>query len=264
MRSSLFFDVIGCVSNDIPTTQILGLPFFTGTLEQVINIIKNEGGLLTAPAAPALVNLPRDNLYKQALEQSDILLTDSSLMVGIWNVWKRSNIPKLSGYRFLEALLRDAALKNGLNTFWVMPSDADKQKAQAWLQKAHGIYINDNHMYTAPLYDSENILDSKLEKILNSLQPHFIINNLGGGTQEKLGLFLKRHLDYRPAIICTGAALAFLTGGQANIPTWADRMGLGWLCRCLYAPKKFIPRYFNALKFIPLLLKNGHNAPQPR
>ncbi len=49
--------------------------------------------------------------------------------------------------------------------------------------------------------------------------------------QERLGYALRKQLSYKPAILCLGAAIAFLSGGQANIPNWADRLMLGWLFR---------------------------------
>jgi N-acetylglucosaminyldiphosphoundecaprenol N-acetyl-beta-D-mannosaminyltransferase len=82
-----------------------------------------------------------------------------------------------------------------------------------------------------------------------------VILSLGGGVQERLGHYLRQNLSYRPAILCTGAAIAFLSKQQANIPPWADRLMLGWLMRVIYAPRKFLPRYRKALQLAPLLWK---------
>ena len=57
-----------------------------------------------------------------------------------------------------------------------------------------------------------------------------------------------------PVILCTGGAISFLSGGQANIPTWADRMYLGWLLRVIQSPRTFLPRYWNAAYEFPKLL----------
>ncbi len=66
--------------------------------------------------------------------------------------------------------------------------------------------------------------------------------------------------EHKPAIICTGAAIAFLTGRQAQIPNWADRFFLGWLFRCMDQPKLFIPRYLYALKLILVMIQfNGQS-----
>ena len=55
-------------------------------------------------------------------------------------------------------------------------------------------------------------------------------------TQERLGLYLKQRLSYRPAIHCIGAAIGFLSGDQVYIPVWADALGMGWLYRTLADP----------------------------
>jgi UDP-N-acetyl-D-mannosaminuronic acid transferase (WecB/TagA/CpsF family) len=70
------------------------------------------------------------------------------------------------------------------------------------------------------------------------------------------------HNPQFPSIHCIGAALGFLSGDQVNIPDWADRLFLGWLFRCLSQPAKFFPRYFKALRLLPLLLNNRENLPR--
>ena len=42
------------------TIQILGIQFFKGKTEEVFTFLKNKGGLLTVPAAPALVTSAHD------------------------------------------------------------------------------------------------------------------------------------------------------------------------------------------------------------
>jgi N-acetylglucosaminyldiphosphoundecaprenol N-acetyl-beta-D-mannosaminyltransferase len=51
----------------------------------------------------------------------------------------------------------------------------------------------------------------------------------------------------------SGAAIAFLSGGQANIRPWVDKLMLGWLARCLHEPRKFVPRYLRGVRLIPIL-----------
>ena len=96
---------------------------------------------------------------------------------------------------------------------------------------------------------------------LGVLRPKHVVITVGGGTQERLGLYLKRNLDYLPAIHCIGAAIAFLSGDQVRIPNWADRCYLGWLFRCVSSPRKFIPRYLSAPRLIPLLWRYRGELP---
>ena len=88
--------------------------------------------------------------------------------------------------------------------------------------------------------------------------------NLAGGKQEVLGAWLRERLEPSPGIVCTGAAVAFLAGTQAKIPVWADRSGLGWLMRCLYEPRKFIPRYWSALPLLGMVARYRERSPVGR
>jgi UDP-N-acetyl-D-mannosaminuronic acid transferase (WecB/TagA/CpsF family) len=84
---------------------------------------------------------------------------------------------------------------------------------------------------------------------------------LGGGTQERLGLYLKRNLSYKPAIHCIGAAVAFLSGDQVRIPVWVDHAGLGWLWRSASNPPVYVPRYWAARHLGPMILRYRHRLP---
>lgn len=238
---------------------ILGLSFFTGKKEEVLLLLK-KGGLLTAPAAPALVELGRDRYYTEALQQSDIVITDSGLMVVLWFLVTGKRLPKLSGLKLLKLLLSQENIKKTDASFWIKPGQEAEKRTQSYLNN-HGFSLRKKDFYVAPMYADGAIKDPELLEILNKKRPSYVFINIGGGKQELLGLYLKKNLRYSPAIVCTGAAIAFLTGEQANIPTWADRLSLGWFFRCLNKPRIFGKRYFKALKLIPLLFRHKEHLP---
>ena len=82
---------------------------------------------------------------------------------------------------------------------------------------------------------------------------------MGGGVQEILGYYLKKNLNYKPSIICTGAAISYLTKKQAPITDFLDEIYLGWLVRCLFNPIKFVPRYLSAFKFYFVFINDKDN-----
>jgi hypothetical protein len=123
-----------------------------------------------------------------------------------------------------------------------MASPISAKRNLAWLE-GQGIAVPEDNIYMAPIYGSGSISDTALLERLNRLRPRHVIMTIGGGTQERLGLYLKRNLDYRPAIHCIGAAIAFLSGDQVHIPVWADKFYLGWLFRSPHAsPPRPPPR----------------------
>jgi len=214
------------------------------------------GGLIVIPSGPVLADLPHDPAEREALEGSDFALTDSAFLVVLWLILKAQALPRISGLRFLRKLLAQEEFRRPGATFWVMPNAEGAQANRRWLQ-GKGLTIGEEECYLAPLYPPGPLEDTSLLSLVETKRPTFVIINLGGGVQERLGYYLRRQLSYRPTIVCSGAAIAFMSGQQANIPPWADRLFLGWFLRSCHDPRRFIPRYWRALKLVPLLLKSG-------
>ena len=239
--------------------QILGVRFFVGDAQGAIDAVSKHGGLVVVPAAPALKNLAVDKSYREALLGADFAIADSAFMVLLWNAIDSNRIPKLSGLKYLRALIAETEFQKRGNTFWVMPTAASSQRNLRWLH-ANGVEVASEDVYLAPLY-AHTISDIELLDRIEERRPRHIVLGIGGGTQERLGLYLKQHLSYRPAIHCIGAAIAFLSGDQVRIPVWADTLGIGWLYRTLADPKRFFPRYWDARHLAPLLLKYRDRLP---
>jgi UDP-N-acetyl-D-mannosaminuronic acid transferase (WecB/TagA/CpsF family) len=238
--------------------QILGIRFFVGSARESIEQIRG-GGLLVVPAAPALKDLPIAPAYREALLGSDFAITDSIFMVMLWNLIARDSLRRVSGLEHLKELLQDSEVREPGNTFWVMAGPKSAERNLAWLH-AQGIMVRDQDVYLAPMYSSP-ISDLALIERLNARPYRHIIVTLGGGTQERLGLYLKQNLKHLPAIHCIGAAIAFLSGDQVRIPPRADALGLGWLFRCVSQPGLYVPRYWSARKLAWLMIRYRQNMP---
>ena len=245
----------------VPTVQILGVPIARLTIDEAVDTAL-EGGLVLAPSGPGLCDLEHDVDYRDALLGSDLNLTDSGLVILAEAVRSRRLLPRTSGLGYLDALLAREELREPRATFWVMPSASSMQRNLAWL-RTKGLATTEDDCYVAPLYPRRGrVEDDKLAAILGERRPAHVVICIGSGPQEKLGLSLKRALPYRPGIHCLGAAIGFLSGEQAQIPRWADRLLLGWLVRCINDPKTFVPRYLRALRLLYLVARYGP-APPP-
>ena len=241
-------------NRDPDCRTILGVRFFQGTETEAVQR-SLAGGLVLCPAAPALLGLTTSAVYRDALLDADMVLADSAFMVLAWNLLERDRIARLSGLRYLRALLLDPSFRAPGRTLWVMSGEQTAARNVAWLS-GQGIELRPSHTYIAPLYDvgnAEGPADPTLLVLIERLRPQHIVLTLGGGTQEPLGLFLKLNLSYRPAIHCIGAAIAFLSGEQVRIPDWADRFYLGWLLRTVASPRRFARRYWEGRKLFTLL-----------
>jgi UDP-N-acetyl-D-mannosaminuronic acid transferase (WecB/TagA/CpsF family) len=244
--------------------RILGISFFVGTVSEAVSRMK-RGGLLVVPSAPVLKDMTTNVGCREALLNADLVITDSAFMVLLWNWMESDSILRVSGLEYIRELLRQPEIRREHKTFWIMASKASAERNVQWL-RTQGINVGHEDMYIAPLYGNggHSISDAVLLEQIRKTRPEHIIVTLGGGTQERLGLYLKRNLDYLPSIHCIGAAIGFLSGDQVRIPTWADKFYLGWLCRCISDPGTYIPRYWGGRKLLPLLLKYRSRLPVPK
>lgn len=245
--------------------RILGIDFFDGSAQEAIAAMRG-GGLLVVPAAPALKDLDRDVAYREALLGADLAITDSAFMVLVWNalIRKRAGsgaIRRLSGLEYLRGLLLEVDVRRPGNTVWIMASPVSARRNLEWLA-GQGIVVPEECSYMAPMYGGGAIDDARLLELLERLRPRHVILTIGGGTQERLGLYLKQRLGYRPAIHCIGAAIAFLSGDQVHIPVWADRFYLGWLFRSVSEPRRYVPRYWAARKLLALMVRYRERLPE--
>lgn len=246
----------------LPTERILGIDFFAGPLADACDQIA-AGGLLTAPAGPGLAwDLVREPAYRAALERSDVVLTDSAFLVLLWTLRTGRRLPRHSGLKFLRAWLQRDVMRRPGAVRWVMPSREDLRRTQAWL-RAHGYPAADEDFEVASFYGAGAIADPALAARIERQRPEVVYLGIGGGVQERLGHYLRDRLSCRPAILCLGAALAFLTGAQVHIPPWVDHTGLGWLWRIGADPGRYYTRYLRATRLAWLVLRHG-GAPPPR
>jgi UDP-N-acetyl-D-mannosaminuronic acid transferase (WecB/TagA/CpsF family) len=242
--------------------QILGVRFFNGSGTDAAEYISRNGGYTVVPAAPALANIHRDQDYRRALVESDLAITDSGFMVFLWRIFRRRKVVRTSGLQYLRILLDKKELRDPGRLFLILPSEMARVKALRLLRRK-GYEIVAADTYIAPIYRSD-VADQQLVSILKVSQPAHVIIGIGGGAQEKLGLYLRENLGYRPAIHCVGAALGFLTGDQKPIPDWADRLYLGWLLRLVRQPKLYAKRFLRAFELPWLIWKYGENLPPLR
>ena len=224
--------------------NIFGIKFFDINFDQFIKL--KQKGLIVFPAAPALCDINENKIYYQSLKNADIALFDSGYLVLLLRILKGLNISKFSGYKFLNFFFKH--IKNRK----IFTVETDKKNAMINKNFLKKFKIETKQFqYIAPFYKRNiSIEDATLLKILNKKKPKIILINLGGGIQEVLGSYLKNNLNYKPLIICTGAAISFFTKQQAPINSFIDNLYLGWLIRCIFKPKQFIPRYLNSFKLI--------------
>jgi exopolysaccharide biosynthesis WecB/TagA/CpsF family protein len=226
---------------------------FNNINSQDFSKLIRKDGLFVFPSGPGLASIDRSFKYYESLKKANYVFFDSGFFVLLLRFLKNIKVNKFSGYKFLKFFFK--YLKNNKKTiFCVDPNNKILKSNKKYLKK---IGIKNVYNYLAPNYNPDNLVDKKLLKQIVKVKPNFIITNIGGGTQEVLGLYLKRNLKFKTTILCTGGAISFFTGEQAPINNLIDKFYLGWLIRLIFNPIIFYKRYLYALKLFPMVLKNN-------
>lgn len=245
--------------------KVLGIAFNDEPVERLVGEALARGGLVVVPSGPGLaVDLVENADYRRALLEADLVIPDSGAMVLLWRLLKGRRMRRVSGLHFLWELFKRERVKEPGQIYWVHPDAEQAAVNQAWLRDG-GFAVDGQGHYVAPMYPKADLEDPALFASLTATRPQVVILCLGGGVQERLGWWLRE--QYReaggrcPAILCTGAAIGFITGNQVNIPPWADALYLGWIFRCVAEPRRFIPRYWSAVALARLVWRYGERLP---
>ena len=258
----------------------MGIRFWNQSCERLLTELDETGGLLVVPAAPLLAQIGTDHHLREALQRADWAVVDGGYIALLLRLLGRS-VMRISGLQLLEKTVANGG--SGVvpmkerKILWVTPSQAETDRISDYLDSL-SFSPEKQSYYQAPFYQKdEDFQDQDLLSLAKSVQPDWIIVCLAGGKQEKLGYFLRQHRaelttgdharEQGPVVLGIGAAIAFLTGGQAKIPVWADRLYLGWLFRIVENPKVYLQRYGQAFWGLPRLLwQRRHslfNQPDP-
>ena len=167
--------------------------------------------------------------------------------------FKLINVNKFSGFKFLKFFFNYLSKNKNQSVLCIDPNPRFSKSNKRYLSN---LGIKRVYNYLAPIYNPNDLSDKNLLKKINKIKPNFIITNIGGGTQEILGLYLKQNLKFKTTILCTGGAISFFTGDQEPINNLIDKLYLGWLVRIIFNPSIFLKRIIYGLKLAPMVLIN--------
>ena len=219
------------------------IKFYSGDYDQ-IKYEFDKGGVLVAPAASALANIDTDKQYYSSLKNSKIAILDSGFFCILLRIFRLQKVKKLSGFLFLKTFLDN--FKNQQKILFIDPSKKSNILNIKFLKSKKIINFK---TYIAPNYNKK-FFDLKLLNLINNYKPKYIVINIGGGSQEPLAIYINKNIKYNVSIMCTGAALAFMTGEQAPINKFIDKIYLGWLTRIIWNPKLYLGRILKSFKII--------------
>ena len=138
----------------IPTRQILGIRFFNGAVDEAVASMFHHRGFLVAPSGTCFARLREDETYRRAVLAADLAIADSGLMVVLWRLFRREDVHRISGFKYLKHLLTSLKGAGKREVFWVLPTEDARQKLLDWSRR-EAFSIDKENCYVAPRYGSD-------------------------------------------------------------------------------------------------------------
>lgn len=196
--------------------------------------------LITTINAHSFNTLLGDNLFKEALSSSDVLLPDGISVVWAIRLLTGKKIKKIAGADLFYYEMQRLD-KTGGKCFFLGSSENTLKLIRERAQKEYpNVTV---HTYSPP-YKSEFDVDDNLKMInaVNEVQPDVLFIGMTAPKQEKWSY---THFNQLRAghVCCIGAVFDFYAGTVKRAPDWMISVGMEWLYRLIKEPQRLWRRY---------------------
>lgn len=182
----------------------------------------------------------KDDEFKDALQQSDVLLPDGvSVVMGV-KMLSGKKIHKIAGYDLFIFLMNDLEKRRG-SCFFLGSSDYTLNLIRERVKTDFpNVQIESYSPPYKPVFTTEDNIVMR-EKV-NHFKPRVLFVGMTAPKQEKWVHANKGDLNTN--IICSiGAVFDFYAGSSERPPHWMINFNLEWLGRLFKEPKRMWKRY---------------------
>lgn len=235
------------------TKDVLGIPIFDGTIEDLIKIIikekPQETRCVSFSGAHGLVEAQIDNSFKAVLKSFYLNLADGMPLVWVSKLKGAKKITRSFGPFFFRECMKRTSNYDIKHFFC-----GGQEGVAESLKKAARVKFNNSNVigtFTPPFKNVEEFDYQQIAKNINKHNPDVIWIGLSTPKQEKFALNLSTHVK-ASYIFSVGAAFDYFTNPNLKFaPRWMQRMGLEWFFRLLQEPRRLFKRY---VKIVPLFI----------
>jgi N-acetylglucosaminyldiphosphoundecaprenol N-acetyl-beta-D-mannosaminyltransferase len=240
-----------------PRRTLLGIDFDAVTLaeavERVLQIARGrEGGLILTPNVDHLIRTTRDPEFKRICQQGSLVVADGVPVVWASRLLNQALPERVAGSDLMP-MSAVAAAQQGLRYYFLGGSPGDAAKAGARIAAAAG---NDGLCgVDCPPFGFERdprYVDAMVERI-NAARPDILFVALGSPKQEKLMAAIRGRVHIA-AMMAVGITFSYVAGSMKRAPRPIQRVGLEWLWRLAWEPRRLWRRYLQNLLLFPWLV----------
>ncbi|MFA6701540.1 MAG: WecB/TagA/CpsF family glycosyltransferase [Dysgonamonadaceae bacterium] len=209
---------------------------FNGSLQE----INSSKMLITTLNAHSYNTLKNDNVFREALLSSDVLLPDGISVVLAVRFLKGIRIKKIAGddlFRFEMQRIHNSKgkcffLGSSENTLHLIQERAEKEYPELKI-----------HCYPPPYKTEFNENENQdIINAINEFEPDVLFIGMTAPKQEKWAYKNFEQLKVGH-ICCIGAVFDFYAGTVRRAPEWMIKLGLEWFYRLQKEPRRLWRRY---------------------
>lgn len=216
-------------------------------LSEVLDIIKEHvdsgvPGFMSSINTQMAVNLDKDGMFREAFDQSSIVLMDSQPLCWLAQREGLEVKEKLSGSDIIYPIAEFAA-NEGMSCFILGGAPGVPERAADNLRAMYP-QLNVAGTSSPPLgfmHDAQLLVGVADE--IRSSNPDIVFVCISSPNREILTSTILKECGV-PFCLCVGAAVDFVAGTTKRAPRWMSNHGLEWLYRVSQDPKRLFRRYF--------------------
>ena len=233
----------------VKTVEILGYSTsaggLSGDIEHAWGILGSRavGSYVACLNPHSLVEARKNDLFRKALSEADILLPDGAGIVIAAKLLGLDLHERVAGSDFFSELTRQAENRGGLRYFFLGSTDTVLEKIAARINR-ESPSITVCGTYSPPFKDELNEEDNReIIRRINASSADVLWVGMTAPKQETWIFNNKDKLGV-PLIGAIGAVFDFYAGTKKRAPEWVCKLGLEWLPRLLREPRRLFRRNF--------------------
>jgi exopolysaccharide biosynthesis WecB/TagA/CpsF family protein len=243
------------LSDRLPIEQLFGLPFTSGTMDDVRNhllheMASGEHRLVITANTDHLVRLRRHPELIDTYEDADLVLADGMPVVWGSRLVGAPLPERVTGVDLMHALCGELAPGSG-GIYLLGSTDDVLAGAAAHVGERYpSVRLAGTHHGFFEDDDEPEIVEE-----INRSRAEVLFVGMGSPRQERWACAHLPSLEPR-LIVCVGGSLEVLAGVRSRAPRWMQRSGLEWSYRLVQEPGRLWKRYLvEDAAFVPIVAR---------
>jgi exopolysaccharide biosynthesis WecB/TagA/CpsF family protein len=211
-------------------------------LEQFVEVAARYGsddlGFVVTPNVDHMIRYRESAEFRAFYADAAYVLLDSQFASTLVRLLYGLRIPVCKGSDLTDALFSRVIQADDV----IVLVGASSEQADT-LRQRYGLRKLLHHNPPMGFADDPQAVEAVLDFIESASPFRYCLMAVGSPRQEMVSRMLVQRARARGLVLCIGASINFLTGGERRAPQWMQRCGLEWLYRLLQDPRRLAHRY---------------------